>query len=32
MKSPPVQHPDDKARGAVEEFIRKNARAPSRVR
>ncbi len=32
MKAPPRQLPDDKARGAVEAFIRKNARAPSRVR
>jgi myo-inositol-1-phosphate synthase len=30
MKSPPVQHADDKARDEVEEFIRRNARTPSR--
>jgi hypothetical protein len=31
MKSPPVQHPDDRARDEVERFIREHARtvAPS---
>jgi myo-inositol-1-phosphate synthase len=31
MKSPPVQHADDKARDEVEEFIRINSRTPART-
>ena len=32
MKSPPVQHPDDKARDEVEDFIRRNSRTHARSR
>ena len=32
MKSPPVQHADDEARDLTEEFIRKHARKPAKVR
>ena len=30
MKSPPVQHPDDKARDEVEDFIRRNSRTTAK--